>query len=359
MCRIEVCRIFPVTFALSIGCAAALNSTQLTTQADKELDACHYAAARDSYLKVLRDPKVQQDKPLYASVLYDLTKCYIRLDDVRNAESCFQQLKQTHPPERLRALMDRHESSIALMHKDYKKVETLDQKLLTVPHSDPIERISTIQHLAIAQLGLREYSDSEKNLKTVIHEATTLPDFHRDGLLQQSYHLLGLVYRRTGHPVEAIESMKTGIQIINTSKENICTSAEVVNDLSDLAGAQREAKMYDDALKTFDHAFQISKKNTQDRIDYLGGSGCVYFDRGDYVKAEESFNDALSLCKGPTLATYGNLGQYIANLACIYAKTNRPKLATKYFNIAHDLADRSQDLDLQKNIEFEKKQFGF
>jgi tetratricopeptide (TPR) repeat protein len=234
-----------------------------------------------------------------------------------------------------------------------RKVKTLNELFRANLNSDPIKALG--------------YTREALNLATEIDD--------KKGMAA-SYNNLGIIYKNQGGLDKALDYYLTSLQLyeglknnegIATTKNNISTlyavkkdyseamkyleesynlflelkdENRIVGSLNNLGILNLEMQLYDNALRYFVDASELSAKLGSKFPDPLNNIGNIYYRQGNYQRAVEYYERALSIERDNN----NKLGilNVVTNLGITYAKAKQPKPAKQYLDEASALCNELQ-----------------
>jgi len=237
--------------------------------------------------------------------------------------------------------------------KGDRKVKTLNELFRANLNADPVKALG--------------YTREALNLATEIDD--------KKGMAA-SYNNLGIIYKNQGGLDKALDYYLTSLRIyeglnnkegIATTKNNISTlyaikkdysdamkyleesynlflelkdEAKIVGSLNNLGNLNLDIQLYDKALGYFVDASELSAKLGAKFPDPLNNIGNIYYRQGNYQRAVEYYERALSIER----ENNNKLGilNVVTNLGITYAKAKQPKPAKQYLDEASTLCNELQ-----------------
>ena len=237
--------------------------------------------------------------------------------------------------------------------KGDRKVKTLNELFRANLNADPVKALG--------------YTREALNLATEIDD--------KKGMAA-SYNNLGIIYKNQGGLDKALDYYLTSLRIyeglnnkegIATTKNNISTlyaikkdysdamkyleesynlflelkdEAKIVGSLNNLGNLNLDIQLYDKALGYFVDASELSAKLGAKFPDPLNNIGNIYYRQGNYQRAVEYYERALSIER----ENNNKLGilNVVTNLGITYAKAKQPKPAKQYLDEALTLCNELQ-----------------
>jgi len=234
-----------------------------------------------------------------------------------------------------------------------RKVKTLNELFRANLNADPVKALG--------------YTREALNLATEIDD--------KKGMAA-SYNNLGIIYKNQGGLDKALDYYLTSLRIyeglnnkegIATTKNNISTlyaikkdysdamkyleesynlflelkdEAKIVGSLNNLGNLNLDIQLYDKALGYFVDASELSAKLGAKFPDPLNNIGNIYYRQGNYQRAVEYYERALSIER----ENNNKLGilNVVTNLGITYAKAKQPKPAKQYLDEASTLCNELQ-----------------
>ncbi len=234
-----------------------------------------------------------------------------------------------------------------------RKVKTLNELFRANLNSDPVKALG--------------YTREALNLATEIDD--------KKGMAA-SYNNLGIIYKNQGGLDKALDYYLTSLRIyeglnnkegIATTKNNISTlyaikkdysdamkyleesynlflelkdEAKIVGSLNNLGNLNLDIQLYDKALGYFVDASELSAKLGAKFPDPLNNIGNIYYRQGNYQRAVEYYERALSIER----ENNNKLGilNVVTNLGITYARAKQPKPAKQYLDEASTLCNELQ-----------------
>ena len=332
-----LCTLFLCVSGLT-GCAQSV-SRSLAAQGSSFLQQGRYADAENAFSKALKSSREEHNEKAEAFCLFNLSWACAHEGKYSDAQKLLTECEDMKPQSSTinDVELKKLQSNIYYLQAKYPESEALDKAVLAAS-PDTATSLGAQLHLSYNQYCQRRYADSESSLESVILTAKKLPPNVGNQFLQAAYKQLGKLHTWTSQFQKAQTDYENEVEVLRKPPESKVLLAAALNDLG---GVLRARKSNVKALAYFEEAYEISNKTQQDRIDYLGNTGCVYLDIGDYKKAESAFDEALKLSYFPPAAE--NLAQCTSNLASVYAKQGRKELARRKFEEAIGLAEQSPD----------------
>ena len=234
-----------------------------------------------------------------------------------------------------------------------RKVKTLNELFRANLNSDPIKALG--------------YTREALNLATEIDDKRGMA---------ASYNNLGIIYRNQGGLDKALDYYLTSLRIyeslnnkegVATTKNNIANlyafkkdyaeamnyleesynlflelkdEKRIVGSLNNLGNLNLDIQLYDKALNYFVDATELSAKLGLKSPDPLNNIGNIYYRQGNYQRAVEYYDRALSIER----ENNNKLGilNIVTNLGITYAKAKQPKPAKQYLDEASTLCNELQ-----------------
>lgn len=251
-------------------------------------------------------------------------------------------------------------------------VAQTDSLLAVLDTAKNENKVKTLNELFRAQLN----SDPVKAVGYAREALTLASEISDKKGLAAAYNNLGIAYRTQGALDKALEyyitSLKTYESLGNkegiaTTKNNISTiysikkdysqamkyleesyslfvelgdENKIIGSMNNLGNLHTEIQLYDNAMKYFTQAYELSEKKGAAFADPLSNMGNLYFRKGNYQQAVESYEKALSIEK----ASNNKLSvlNIIVNLGITYTKAKQPKPAEKFLNESIELCNELQ-----------------
>jgi len=246
------------------------------------------------------------------------------------------------------------------------KMDSL-QAVLDTAKND--RKVKTLNELFRANL----LSDPVKALgytREALHLATEIND--QKGMAA-SYNNLGIVYRNQGGLDKALEYYIISLKIYETlkNKEGIATTKnnisniysikkdytqamkyleesynlfvelkdqeKIIGSMNNLGNINIEIQLFEKAMKYFSQASQLSEKMGVKFADPLVNMGNIYFKQGNYQRAVEQYEKALTI-ERESSNKLGSLN-VLTNLGITFARAKQPEPALKYLKAAEALCE--------------------
>jgi len=115
---------------------------------------------------------------------------------------------------------------------------------------------------------------------------------------------------------------------------------KIIRSMNNLGNLHSDLQLYEQALKYYSQAFQLSEKSGKVYSDPLNNIGNLYFRQGNYQKAVEYYERGFDLAKKEN----NKLSELniIVNLGEVYARAGRGKEAQQYLDQAMTLSQELQ-----------------
>ena len=115
---------------------------------------------------------------------------------------------------------------------------------------------------------------------------------------------------------------------------------KIIGSLNNLGNLHSDLQLYEQALKFYSQAWQMSEGSPNVNSDPLNNIGNLYFRQGNYPKAIEYYTKALGLARRENNQT--SILNIIANLGEVYSKAGQNAKAQNYFDSAMALCKELQ-----------------
>lgn len=191
-----------------------------------------------------------------------------------------------------------------------------------------------------------------------------------------AYNNLGVAYRNQGALEKALEYYLTSMKIYTTldNKEGIATTKnnisniyslkkdyekamkyleesndlfkelgnnnQIIGSMNNLGNLYSDIQLFEKAQKYYSEAYQLSEQNGVKFADPLTNIGNIYFRQGDYDRAIENYQKALTIER----ENNNQLGvlNIMTNLGITLAKAKQPKPAQEYLENALKMSNELQ-----------------
>jgi tetratricopeptide (TPR) repeat protein len=118
--------------------------------------------------------------------------------------------------------------------------------------------------------------------------------------------------------------------------------------MNNLGNLHSDLKLYEQALKYYSQAYQLSEKKGKFFSDPLNNIGNLYFNQGNYQRAVEYYGRALELAKKENNQL--SILEINANLGEVYAKAGQSARAQQYLDTALSMSNKLQVFIAQPQI---------